>query len=140
MKTQRKPVGLTKDSGWQFGLRKTFPYSQEYLWDFMFSDKGLNIWLGELDGELNINRAYKTKEGTEGFVTVFTPYSHIRMNWKKKNWMNFSTVQVRIIGNLEKATISFHQEKLADDNQREEMKAYWNNKMAEIANAITREN
>ena len=39
MKTQEKPVGLTKDVGWQFGLSKKFPYSQEYLWDFMFQRK-----------------------------------------------------------------------------------------------------
>ncbi len=51
MKRQEKTVGLTKDVGWKFGLRKTFPYSQEYLWDFMFSDKGLKIWLGELSEE-----------------------------------------------------------------------------------------
>lgn len=139
MKTQEKPVGLTKDVGWQFGLRKTFPYSQEYLWDFMFSGIGLKIWLGELKEELEIKTAYKTKDGIEGLVRVFTPYSHIRMNWKKKNWENISTVQVRVIGNHEKATISFHQEKLLDNNQREEMKLYWNKKMTEIEKAITTE-
>lgn len=56
MKTQENPVGLTKDVGWQFGLRKTFPCSQEYLWDFMFSDKGLKIRLGELDEEVEIRK------------------------------------------------------------------------------------
>lgn len=139
MKRQEKPVGLTKDVGWQFGLRKTFPCSQEYLWDFMFSDKGLKIWLGEPKEELEIKKAYKTTEGIEGLVRVFTPYSHIRMNWKKKNWENISTVQVRVIGNKEKATISFHQEKLLDNNQREEMNLYWNKKMTEIEKAITTE-
>lgn len=139
MKKQEKPVGLTKDVGWQFGLRKTFLYSQEYLWDFMFSDEGLKIWLGELREELEIKKAYKTKEGIKGLVKVFTPYSHIRMNWKKKDWENVSTVQVRVIGNDEKATISFHQDNLLDNNQREEMKLYWNKKMTEIENAITNE-
>lgn len=139
MKRQEKPVGLTKDVGWQFGLRKTFLYSQEYLWDFMFSDEGLKIWLGELREELEIKKAYKTKEGIEGLVKVFTPYSHIRMNWKKKDWENVSTVQVRVIGNDEKATISFHQDNLLDNNQKEEMKLYWNKKMTEIENAITNE-
>lgn len=46
MKKEKKAVGLTKDAGWQFGLRKTFHFSQEYLWHFMFSNKGLKIWLG----------------------------------------------------------------------------------------------
>lgn len=136
MKTQEKPVGLTKDVGWQFGLRKTFPYSQEYLWDFMFSNKGLKIWIGELKKGLETKKTYSTREGIEGLVNVFKPYSHIRMDWKKKNWENMSTVQVRIIGSHEKSTISFHQEKLLDNDQREEMKAYWNKKMTEIAKVI----
>lgn len=139
MKKQEKPVGLTKDVGWQFGLRRTFPYSKEHLWDFMFSGKGLKIWLGELKEELEVKTTYKTKDGIEGLVRVFKPYSHIRMNWKKKNWENISTVQVRIIGNHEKATISFHQEKLLNNNQREEMKLYWNKKMTEIEKAIMTE-
>ncbi|QNL47828.1 SRPBCC domain-containing protein [Olivibacter sp. SDN3] len=140
MKTREKSIGLTKDVGWQFGLRKTFSYSQEYLWDFMFSDKGLEIWLGKLNERLEIKKTYKTKEGIEGLVRVFTPYSHIRMNWKKKSWDNMSTVQVRVTGNQKKATISFHQEKLLDDTQREEMKIYWNEKMKEIEKRLAIEN
>ncbi len=139
MKKQEPPIGLTKDVGWQFGLRKTFPYSQEYLWDFMFSDKGLKIWLGELDEELEIKKTYKSKDGIEGLVRVFKSYSHIRMNWKKRGWENVSTLQVRVIGNHGKAIISFHQEKLLDNRQREEMKEYWNEKMSEIEIVITTE-
>ena len=135
MKSPEKPVGLTKDVGWQFGLSKTFPYAQKYLWDFMFSEAGLAIWLGEITGELKVKEAYSTKEGIEGFVRVFTPYSHIRINWKRKNWKNTSTVQVRIMGDDKKATISFHQEKLLDQNQREEMKLYWNKIMTAIEKA-----
>lgn len=83
MKRQEKPVGLIKDVGWQFGLSKTFAYPHTYLWDFLFSDKGLKTWLGELEKELEIKKTYKTEEGIEGFVSVFTPYSHIRMKWKR---------------------------------------------------------
>ncbi|WP_207534859.1 hypothetical protein [Desertivirga arenae] len=132
MKTQKALVGLTKDAGWQFGLRKTFSYSKEYLWDFMFSKSGLVIWLGEIEDELEIKKAYLTGDGIEGTVTTLTPYSHVRMSWKKKEWNNFSALQVRIIGDREKATISFHQDKLLSNDQREEMKLYWNQKLAEI--------
>ena len=97
----------------------------------------MKIWLGELEDELEIEKSYKTKGGIEGLVRVFTPYSHSRMNWKKRNWKNISTVQVRVIGNQEKATISFHQEKLLDENQREEMKLYWNKKMTKIEDTLT---
>ena len=136
MNTPEKPVGLTRDAGWQFGLRKTFPFSQKYLWDFLFSDQGLKLWLGELEQALSTEHPYRTQQGVEGRVRAFNPYSHIRMTWKKKEWQNFSTVQVRVMGSNEKAVISFHQEKMADSTQREEMKEYWNQKMKEIEAAL----
>lgn len=136
MNMHEKQVGLTKDAGWQFGLRKTFACSQKSLWDFMFSDKGINIWLGKLQGELELKKPYMTHDGIEGEVRVLNAYSHIRMDWKRKGWQNTSRLQVRVLGNEEKATISFHQEKLLDNDQREEMKAYWNEKMRRIEEAL----
>lgn len=136
MNIHNKQVGLTKDVGWQFGLSKTFPYPQRYLWDFMFSDGGLALWLGELQDDLEEKGPYKTHDDTEGFVRVFNQYSHIRIDWRRKGWENVSRLQVRVIGNEEKATISFHQEKLSDSDQREEMKLYWNEKMNAIEKAL----
>lgn len=136
MKAPGKPVGLTKDGSWQFGLRKTFPFPQQFVWDFMFSDQGLRIWLGELEDELEFGKTFQTTEGVEGLVRVLEPYAHIRMKWKKQHWENSSTVQVRIMGNEQRATISFLQEKLADHAQREEMKRYWNQKMTQIENGL----
>lgn len=130
-------VGKTKDVGFQFGLQKTFPISEEQAWNFMFSDKGLNIWLGKLKTNLEVKENYRTKDGIQGLVRVFKPNSHIRMNWKKEDWKNMSTVQVRVIGKgKKKTTISFHQEKLTDSKQRAEMEKYWNEKMDKITTEI----
>lgn len=139
MNMQEKQIGLTKDVGWQFGLRKTFAYSQKSLWDFMFSDKGLTIWLGELNDELEVKKQYNTHDGIEGQVRVLTPYSHIRMDWKRKGWENVSRLQVRVIGDEKKATISFHQEKLLSSDQREEMSVYWNEKMRKIEETLQKQ-
>ncbi len=130
-------VGKTKDVGFQFGLQKTFPISEHSAWDFMFSVKGLKIWLGELKTDLEPKKSYRTKDGIEGHVRVFKPNSHIRMNWKKSDWENMSTVQVRVIRKgTNKTVISFHQEKLTDSKQRTEMKEYWNEKMDKITTEI----
>lgn len=104
----------------------------------MFSDEGLKIWLGELEDELTLKKPYNTKDGIQGIVRVFTPYSHIRMSWKKENWQNTSTVQVRVMGNREKSTVSFHHEKLSDETQREEVRLFWNEKMAEIEKILSK--
>ncbi|MEM1337884.1 MAG: ATPase [Bacteroidota bacterium] len=132
-----KTVGKTKEVGFQFGLRRTFSISEEKAWNLMFSNTGLKIWLGDLKTNFSLKENYTTKGGIEGYVRIFKPYSHVRLNWKKKDWKNISTVQVRVMGKEKNKTlISFHQEKLLDSNQRNEMKAYWNNKMDEITEEI----
>ncbi|MBX2949828.1 MAG: SRPBCC domain-containing protein [Crocinitomicaceae bacterium] len=138
MKIPDKPVGLTKDAGWQFGLRKTVPYSLEAVWDFLFSAEGLKHWLGTLEEELEIKKPFNTNEGVEGMIRLLTPYSHVRMSWKKNGWKNTSTVQVRVLNNGEKTTISFHHEKLLNEQQREEVQGYWNEKMTALETALAK--
>ncbi|MBU2905849.1 hypothetical protein KO529_13705 [Arenibacter algicola] len=73
-------VGKTRDVGFQFGIRKTFPVSSEKAWDFLFSNSGLNIWLGKLKNELEIKKEFETENGITGLVRVFKANSHIRLN------------------------------------------------------------
>ncbi len=129
-------VGKTKDVGFQFGIRKTIPVSNEKVWDFLFSENGLKIWLGKLNSELELKKEFKTENGITGFVRVFKPNSHIRLNWKPKTWENMSTVQIRVIGNETKTTIAIHQEKLLNSEQRNEMKEYWTQKINLLTNYI----
>ena len=118
-------IGQTKDVGFQFGVRKTIPISSELAWKFLFSAKGLETWLGKLDNELELKKEFETGNGITGVVRVFKPNSHIRLNWKLKDWPNMSTVQLRVIKKQEKTTISIHQEKLLNAEQRSKMKDYW---------------
>lgn len=132
-----KEVGLTKDVGYQFGKRKTFDLPLNDAWEFMFSNKGLSIWLGTLPGELELLQPFQTKEGIVGKLRLMKPFSHIRMAWAKQEWDNTSTLQVRLIKAKFGTTICFHQEKLQDKAQRVEMKAYWDNVMEKIAQALS---
>lgn len=129
-------VGKTKDVGFQFGIRKTVSVSTEKVWDFLFSENGLKIWMGKLKNELEIKKEYETENGITGLVRVFKTNSHIRLNWKPKHWENKSTIQIRVIGNQEKTTIAIHQEKLLNFEQRMEMKEYWTKIMNEITNKM----
>ncbi|MBO9702354.1 MAG: SRPBCC domain-containing protein [Sporocytophaga sp.] len=131
-----KILGETKDSGFQFGLRKTFNIPIEEVWDFMFSANGLKIWLGSVAKELVEKEHYKTKEGTEGEIRLIKEHSHIRLTWKKKGWDNVSQLQVRIMNNNGKTVISFHQDHMLDVNQRSEMDFYWNKVMEKISKEL----
>lgn len=135
---ETKVKGLTKNSGFQIGVRRTFSVPAEKAWKFMFSKEGIQLWLGQLDSyNLGVNTEYRSTTG-EGMVKVFKPHSHIRLTWKKKNWDNISTLQIRIIDSKGRATISFHQDKLESAKQREEMKAYWEGQLNKIEEKINK--
>lgn len=137
---RNKTIGQTKNTGFQIGVRKTFAVSVETAWDFLFSEKGLAFWLGKIELEsFSLDKPYKTKDGIEGKISTFNPFSNIRMTWKPTHWTNMSTVQIRVIEIKGKTTISFHQDKLIDSDQRNEMKKHWNNVLAKIGTELTNE-
>ena len=105
-------------------------------WDFMFSEKGIDIWLGKGSGNLETGMDYSTSDGVQGKIRVFTPDSHIRMTWKPHDWDNDSVLQVRVIRSEDKTIISFHQEKLTSPEQREQMKYHWKEILEQIESKI----
>ncbi|MGE5704461.1 MAG: SRPBCC domain-containing protein [Clostridia bacterium] len=121
-----RPVGKTKATGFQVGVRRTFPITIEEAWDLIIK-KGLKIWLGDVSSfNIQIGEKYLTNEGISGEVRVVNHDQNIRLTWKKESWIKASTLQIRTISNgHDKTTISFHQENLSDMNVREEMKTRW---------------
>ena len=67
-KKMENQVGKTKDVGFQFGIMKTFSVSSEKVWDFLFSENGLKIWLGNLKNELEIKKEYETENGMKSRI------------------------------------------------------------------------
>jgi uncharacterized protein YndB with AHSA1/START domain len=133
-------IGQTKDTGFQIGVRKTFAVSVETAWDFLFSEKGLAFWLGKFELEnFSLDKPYKTKDGIEGKISTFNPFSNIRMTWKPTHWTNISTLQIRVINSKGKATVSFHQDRLLGNDQRNEMKKHWDNVITKLETELTNE-
>lgn len=132
-------IGQTKDAGFQIGVRKTFSIGLESAWAFMFSQKGLELWLGLPEVQmLVLGGNYKTINGIEGGVTVLKVFSHVRMSYKKPEWANSSSLQVRLINSKGKVTISFHQDHLLDLSQRNEMKNHWDQVLLAIGKEINK--
>ncbi|WP_257352091.1 SRPBCC family protein [Pseudalkalibacillus decolorationis] len=130
-------IGQTKDVGFQVGVRRTFPVSQEKAWEFINSKEGLDLWLGESPSIiLKPGQKYITRTGKVE-IRIVKPLEQLRLTWQKEEWEKPSTVQVRIISKASnKTTISFHQEKLSDKNVREEMKVYWGEILDEIRDRL----
>jgi uncharacterized protein YndB with AHSA1/START domain len=120
-----RPIGLTQDSGWQVGARKTINTPMEEVWELVFSERGMRIWLGDVEGGLDREaNHFRLKDGTEGEVRVSKPHSHIRLTWKPSDWAEASTIQVRIIRKGERSTIAFHQENMPSAAARRERRAF----------------
>jgi activator of HSP90 ATPase len=115
-----------KDLGYQIGVRKTFTVSTERMWDFLLSESGIVIWLGQIDmDDFELHKPFKTTEGIEGKLSVFKPDSHIRLRWKPTDWLRYSTVEIRVTNSKGRAAVVFHQTGLFDVEKREALIGYW---------------
>jgi uncharacterized protein YndB with AHSA1/START domain len=124
--------GMTSETGWQVGVRKTFPVSMDNAWNFLVSSEGTRLWLGT-GFDLIPGKVFTTEEGIEGSIAVVKHLSHIRMTWKKPDWNSYSTFQVRVFQGNEGTMISFHQDRLSNEFQRAEMRHHWNDVLEAIA-------
>lgn len=126
-RSEQKPVGLTAAAGFQVGVRRTLPITQEEAWRLLISPEGLSLWLGEVETlELARGTAFATREGNHGELRVVKPMHQLRMSWQRAGWSASSTLQIRLLPTKQGGTtISFHQEKLKDLYAREQMKAHW---------------
>jgi uncharacterized protein YndB with AHSA1/START domain len=119
-----RPVGATMDAGFQIGVRRTVPVSDERIWEVLLSPDGLGTWLGGAT-KVEEGERFAFSNGLSGEIRVFKPGSHIRLTWHRPEWEEPSYVQVRVIPARTGTTLSFHQDHLAGPSDREEMKVHW---------------
>lgn len=123
----RNPVGVTKDAGVQIGVRKTWVVNKEQAWKLLVSPEGLRLWLGNLSSvQLEKGMEFESEEGISGKITVLKPCQKIRTTWKRKDWEQYSRLQIYVLAtNSGKTTIAIHQERLEDIYLREMMRRHW---------------
>lgn len=129
-----KIVGLTASVGFQIGVRRTLPISQEQAWAFLTSDTGLKLWIGTVQPlKFMVGESFVSEEGISGQFRVVKPYQQLRLKWEKSEWKKPSTLQIRLLSNQpNKTTISFHQENLDSAGTREELKELWEDVLTAI--------
>lgn len=132
-----RPTGLTKDVGFQIGVRRTLPIPFEEAWQFLTSEEGVALWLGETaEFDFGEGGSYQLADGAHGEIRVFKPNSHLRLTWQPGDWPRPSTIQLRVVPNGERTTIAFHQEHLPGAEEREERRAYYKAVLARIKEVI----
>ncbi|TCO52605.1 SRPBCC family protein [Actinocrispum wychmicini] len=130
-------VGETKDVGFTIGVSRTLPYPVDVVWEFLLSPAGLSVWLG--DGvELAPKQPYRTTGGTVGEVRSLHEHDRVRLTWRPKDWDHDTTVQVAMRGDGAKTMLRFHQEWLADADERSRQRDHWKAVMDKVIDALER--
>lgn len=128
-------VGKTADVGYQIGVSRTLPFSEEAIWGLLLSPEGLATWLG---GPIEVEEGarYTLADGASGEVRIYKPWSHIRLTWQPSGWARPSLIQIRVIPAKTGTRLSFHQEHLRDGAARTEMKGRWERVIEELLRTL----
>jgi uncharacterized protein YndB with AHSA1/START domain len=135
--TQR-PVGRTRDAGWEIGVSRTVPFPIDDVWDFLTSAAGSAVWLGAGVQRLDEpGGTYETEAGTGGQIRSFRPRDRVRLTWQPVDWDHDSTVQFTVTPAAGGRTrVGFHQERLADAAEREQQRTHWQGVLDALAAAL----
>jgi activator of HSP90 ATPase len=128
-----------KNLGFQVSVRKTFHVNTETMWDFILSKHGIGVWLGKINiDDFELQKPFTTEEGIEGKLTVFVPNCHLRLKWKPKIWLKYSTIELRVTNTKGRASVLFHQTGFFDIEKREELRIYWKNIVSKMTVELTK--
>lgn len=133
MEEEEKVVGRTKNVGFQFSITRTIALSPDAAWDFLLSEAGVTVWLGNLNFDnFEVGNALTTAEGIDTKITIFKPESHLRLAWKFAHWMNNSFIEIRVFDIKGRAKIGLLHTHMLNVQQREEVKTHWGKIFDEI--------
>ena len=120
-------TGLTKDAGWELGVRTTVPAPLDVVWQYLLGE-GLKVWLGDIaEVPTEKGAAFETADGVRGTIRSFTDGTRIRLSWWPDDWPHDTVLQVTVKEAATGTTIGIHHEQLADRDERKLMLGHWKN-------------
>ena len=132
--SSRRPVGKTRDAGWQIGVSRTFPVALEDAWEFLLSTRGLDLWLGQdILVPLAKGQRYRTRSGTTGEIRSLRPFDRVRLTWQPHDRADDATVQLALTRAAGGCTVRFHAERLYDGAERAAMRDHWRDIIARLS-------
>ncbi len=125
-------TGLTKDAGWEVGVRQTVPEALPAVWNYLLGE-GLALWLGDIASlPTEKGASFETADGVRGVIRSVTPDLRVRLSWQPADWPHDTTLRLTVKEAVGGTTIGFHHEKLADREERKMMLGHWKNVVAAL--------
>ena len=134
-----RPIGLTRDAGWQIGVSRTFPIDLETAWALLTSRMGLGLWLGDVSSPLTKGACYRTREGISGEVRSIRPLERLRLTWQPERRAAPAIVQVVVAPSPRGCSVRFHTDHLASEDEREAMRTHWREVLDRLDSALAYE-
>lgn len=131
------PVGRTRDVGWEIGVSRTLDAPARRVWDLLTVEPGPSLWLGAgLALPATPGTGYRLVDGTVGEVRSFRPLDRIRLTFAPPGREAPTTVQVAIVAKGDRTMVRFHQERLADADERARQRTHWSGVLDRIEAAL----
>lgn len=112
-------TGLTKDAGWQLGVRRTVSAPPEVVWAHLVDAAGL--------------RADVVAGGTVQEVRSRSEHRRLRVRWREEGAEHVTTLQLTFLAATRGTTIAVHQEHLTGPEERERLLAFWTDRVEALA-------
>jgi hypothetical protein len=135
MAQQNDTTGLTRDAGWEVGVRTTVSAALPAVWDYLIG-AGLPLWLGETTLPSEKNAVYETDDGVRGRLISRTERVRVRLSWRPADWPHDTTLQLSVRAAATGTTVALHHERLADRDERRMMLGHWKTVVGELEKAI----
>jgi uncharacterized protein YndB with AHSA1/START domain len=129
-------TGLTKDAGWELGVRRTVPAPVDEVWEYFVVD-GLATWLGDTTLGLHKGDRYLTADGVSGEIRSRTDQLRLRITWQPEDWTHDTTVQVTLMPAATGTTIGFHQDRLISATERAQMLEHWTEVLSRVVDDLS---
>lgn len=133
------PTGLTKDAGWQIGVSRTLPYPPEDVWALLTSPEGAEIWAGpEAVIVPEPGTRWSASDGSRGEIRSHDPGRKLRLTFRPAGWSHETTVQIVVVqATGQRASVRFHQERLADAAERARQREHWRAVLDRLEDALS---
>ena len=138
----RVPVGLTRDAGWELGVRRTLPETAEDVWRRLLAE-WLPQWLGIDSVPQMVGAPVRHQGAVRGRVIGCHVGRRVRLRWTPAILDHETVFQVTLQEPAEDGTtgtsIGIHQERLLGDAERQTLLVYWTAVLDELVAAYERE-
>lgn len=124
MTSTNAPFGLTRDAGWELGVRTAIPLLVDDAWPLLV-EEWLPRWLGVDAVPTLVGAPLRQGRREVGRVAGYHIGTRVRVRWDQPGTADETVFQVTLEPDGEATIVSLRQERLADAAERDRLREHW---------------